>query len=573
MKKENKTQNFERGAVILLVSAIVVKIIGAIFKIPLQRLIGDLGFGFFSSAYDLFLPIYALSMAGLPIAVSRMTAACMAEGKFKETRKTLKIAKLAFLVTGITGFVLLLAAIIPYAKLTTTEASDALYVGVCVLMISPTVLFCSYMSSYRGYYEGMRNMYPTAVSNIIEALGKLVLGYSFAYIILKITKNVAFAAAGALAGIMIGTAAASLYLTLRHKIVGDPISEDELKNSPESNSGKLVLKALLLIAIPVALSSLANNITLFIDTFMVKWQLKNVMESSWDYISNMYAASVADYNSTAAQLGREALTASNMPTFLYGIRGEAYVLYNLIPTLTSTLGVGSVPFLTTVWVEKDMSAVKKTIEKIIRTVSVIAFPAGIGLFAIAPNIMGLLYDGVAPVEIGTSLLRVLGIAAVFAGVSSPVANMLQVIGRPMIPVRNIAIGACLKIAINFILVGRPEINILGAPIGTALCYVFIFVSNCICLVKYTGVKFNIVSTLVKPFVSAAACGTAAYLVSFLCEKLDLSNFITVALSVGAAAIVYLLVLFGIKTLTKEDVYDLPKGKILVRVLEKLHLFR
>ena len=573
MNTKNKTQNFERGAVILLVSAIVVKVIGAVFKIPLQRLIGDLGFGFFSSAYDLFLPIYALSMAGLPIAVSRMTAACMAEGKFKETRQTLKIAKLAFLVTGITGFVLLLAAIIPYAKLTTAEASDALYVGVCVLMISPTVLFCSYMSSYRGYYEGMRNMYPTAISNIIEALGKLVLGYSFAYIILKITKNVAYAAAGALAGIMIGTAAAALYLSLRHRLVGDRISDDELKNSPESSNGRLVLKALLIIAIPVALSSLANNITLFIDTFMVKWQLKNVMESSWDYISNMYASSIADYNSTAAQLGREALTASNMPTFLYGIRGEAYVLYNLIPTLTSTLGVGSVPFLTTVWVEKDMSAVKKTIEKIIRTVSVIAFPAGIGLFAIAPDIMGLLYDGVAPVEIGSSLLRVLGIAAVFAGVSSPIANMLQVIGKPMIPVRNIAIGACLKIIINFILVGRPEINILGAPIGTALCYVFIFVSNCLCLIKYTGVRFNFASTLIKPFISAASCGVAAFLVSLLCDMLNLSNFITVIFSVAVAALVYLLVLFGIKTLTKEDVYDLPKGKLLVKVLEELRLIR
>ncbi|MEE0946462.1 MAG: polysaccharide biosynthesis protein [Acutalibacteraceae bacterium] len=573
MNKNNKIQNFEGGAVILLVSAIVVKIIGAIFKIPLQRLIGDLGFGFFSSAYDLFLPIYALSMAGLPIAVSRMTAACMAEKNFREARQTLKIAKLAFLVTGLTGFVLLLCAIIPYAKLTTTSSADALNVGVCVLMISPTVLFCSYMSAYRGYYEGMRNMYPTAVSNIIEALGKLVLGFSFAYIVLKITKNVAFAAAGALAGIMIGTAAAALYLTLRHKITGDPISKEELLQSPESRSGKLVLKALLVIAIPVALSSLANNITLFIDTFMVKWQLKNVMESSWEFISNMYATSIADYNETANKLGREVLTASNMPTFLYGIRGEAYVLYNLIPTLTSTLGVGSVPFLTTVWVEKDMGAVKKTIEKIIRTVSVIAFPAGIGLFAIAPEIMGLLYDGVAPVAIGSSLLRVLGIAAVFAGVSSPIANMLQVIGKPMIPVRNIAIGAALKIVVNFILVGRPEINILGAPIGTALCYIFIFVSNCVCLIKYTGVRFNLVSTLIKPFISAASCGIAAYVAAYLCRVFELGNFMAVIFSVAVAGIIYILVLFGIKTLSREDVEDLPKGKSLAKLLCRIHLLR
>lgn len=573
MSKKTKVQNFERGAVILLASTIIVKVIGAIFKIPLQRLIGDLGFGYFSSAYDLFLPIYALSMAGLPIAVSRLTAASVAEGRLKDARKTLKIAQRAFLVTGLSGFIIMLAAIVPYAVLTTDNTSDAINVGICVLMIAPTILFCSYMSAYRGYYEGMHNMYPTAVSDIIEALGKLILGFSFAYIVLKITGNVAYAAAGALGGIMVGTIAAAAFLVLRHKIVGDPIESQALKDSPESRTGKAILKALVVIAIPVALSSLANNVTLFIDTFMVKWQLKNVMESSFNYVSNMYAASVADYNATAQELGREMLTASNMPTFLYGIRGEAYVLYNLIPTLTATLGIGSVPFLTTVWVEKNMTAVKKTIETIMRTTAVIAIPAGIGLCAIAPNVMGLLYEGVAPVQIGTPILRMLGIAAVFSGLSVPITNMLQAIGKPMLPVRNIAIGACLKIVVNFILVGRPELNIMGAPIGTTLCYVFIFVSNIYCLIKYTGVKFNFLSVLIKPLISALACGGAAFGVSLLISKLGQGNLITTAVSVIAAVIVYFAVLFGIKTLTKEDIEGFPKGKTIARILEKLHFIK
>lgn len=571
--KKVKEQNFERGAVILLASTIIVKVIGAIFKIPLQRLIGDLGFGYFSSAYDLFLPIYALSMAGLPIAVSRLTAASVAEGRLNDARKTLWIAKRAFLVTGITGFVLMLAAIVPYALMTTTTASDAVNVGVCVLMIAPTILFCSYMSAYRGYYEGMHNMYPTAVSDIIEALGKLILGFSFAFIVLKITGNVAYAAAGALAGIMVGTIAAAAFLILRHKIVGDPIDDEKLKASPAAQTGRVMLKSLLVIAIPVALSSLANNITLFIDTFMVKWQLKNVMENSFDYVCNMYSAAVADYNASAAALGREVLTPSNMPTFLYGIRGEAYVLYNLIPTLTATLGIGSVPFLTTVWVEKNLPAVKKTMETIMRTTAVIAIPAGIGLCAIAPNVMALLYDGVAPVEIGSPLLRMLGIAAVFSGLSVPMTNMLQAIGKPMLPVRNIAIGACLKIIVNFILVGRPELNIMGAPIGTTLCYVFIFVSNMYCLIKYTGVKFNFVSVLVKPLISAVCCGGAALGVSLLCGYFNLSNLFATAISVVVAVIVYLIVLFAIKTLTREDIEGFPKGKAIARLLAKLHFIK
>ena len=175
MREKNvKEQNFERGAVILLASTVLVKIIGAIFKIPLQSLIGDLGFGYFSSAYDLFLPIYALSMAGLPIAVSRLTAASVAQGKLKDARKTLNIAQKAFLVTGIAGFIIMLCATYFYAVSTTDNVTDAKNVAVCVLMIAPTILFCSYMSAYRGYYEGLHNMYPTAVSDIIEALGKLI---------------------------------------------------------------------------------------------------------------------------------------------------------------------------------------------------------------------------------------------------------------------------------------------------------------------------------------------------------------------------------------------------------------
>ena len=563
-EKKVKVQNFERGAVILLASTIIVKVIGAIFKIPLQHLIGNDGIGYFASAYDLFLPIYALSMAGLPIAVSRLTAASVAEGKLKDARKTLKIAQKAFLFTGVIGFIIMLASVYFYATATTDSVTEAKYVGICVAMIAPTILFCSYMSAYRGYYEGLHNMYPTAISDIIEALGKLILGFSFAYIVLKITGVAAYAAAGALAGIMVGTIAAAAFLVLRHRLIGDSVNKEELANSPESKTVKVLLKALLVIAVPVALSSLANNITLFIDTFMVKWQLKNVMETSYDFVCDMYAASVADEGGVAKDV---------MPTFLYGIRSEAYTLYNLIPTLTATLGIGSVPFLTTVWVEKNMTAVKKTMETIMRTTAVIAIPAGIGLCAIAPNVMGLLYKGVAPVEIGTPILRMLGVAAVFSGLSVPMTNMLQAIGKPMLPVRNIAIGACLKIIVNFLLVGRPELNILGAPIGTTLCYVYIFVSNMYCLIKYTGVKFNFVAVLIKPLISALCCGGAAFGVSLVGDYFELGNLVTTGISVIAAVLVYFIVLFAIKTLTKEDIEGFPKGKTIARILEKLHFIK
>ena len=567
--KKQTAQTFEQSAVILLASTIIVKLIGAIFKIPLQRLIGTLGFGYFSSAYDLFLPIYALSMAGLPIAVSRIVAENAAAGKYKEAKKTFSVAQKAFIVTGLTGFIAILCAIFPYVKATTSDKQSAIYIALCIAAVAPSILFCCLMSSYRGYYEGMRNMIPTAISDIIEALGKLVLGLGFAYVILKITGDVAYAAAGALLGIMIGTIFSTLYLWLRQKIVGDPISKEMLESSPESQTGKVVLKCLLAIAIPVALSSLANNLTLIIDTFMVKLQLKNVMESSYDVIAKMYAESIADYNQTAKQL----LNADNMPTFLYGIRGEAYTLYNLIPTLTTTLGIGAIPVLTTAWVKKDKVEIKRNIEKILRTTAIIAIPAGIGVLSISPHLMALLYGDVASVQIGSVMLRILGIAAIFSGISVPITSMLQAIGKPFVPLFNIAIGAVLKIIVNILLVGRPNINIIGAPVGTTVCYFYIFVSNIICLIKFSNIMPNLKSTLLKPLISGIACGVAAFFVSGWLEAANMSTVIIVAVSMICAVAVYFGLIFALRTLTRDDVKDFPKGEKIANLLEKLHLIK
>ncbi len=567
--KKDTPQNFEQSAVILLASAIIVKVIGALFKIPLQRLIGTLGFGYFSSAYDLYLPIYALSMAGLPVAVSRMIASCVADKRYKEAEKTFKIAKKAFLFTGIVGLLVILGAIYPFTKVTSNNPTDAKYIAVCIAAIAPAILFCCILSSFRGYFEGMRNMVPTAVSEVIEALSKLVLGFAFAFVIMKLTGNVAYAAAGALLGIMIGTALAALYLWLRLKIKGRAVTENEIAASPESRDGKFILKCLLAIAIPVVLSSLATNITLLIDTTMIKWQLKNIMDNSFGVIAEMYKNSIADHNLNSVT----ELTAATMPTFLYGIRGQAYTIYNLIPTLTTTLGIGAIPILTTAWVEKNTLSIKSNIEKILRTTALIAAPAGIGVCAISPYIMGLLYDGTASVEIGSVLLFILGIAALFSGVSVPITSMLQAMGKPVIPLVNIIVGAILKIITNFILVSRPEINIKGAPVGTAVCYMYICVANMICLKVISGVKINFFATLVKPLISALFCGVGAFFTSRYIASLGSSNVIIVGGSILVAAIIYVAFIFILRTLNAEDVASFPKGEKIAKLLVKLHLIK
>ena len=524
---------------------------------------GELGFGYFTSAYELFTPIYSLSMAGLPIAVSRMVAEATAEKRYRDVRAILTLTKRAFLVTGFIGLAVMLILSFPFVNLT-DKTGGSIY---SIIAIAPSLLFCCVMSTYRGYFEGLRNMYPTAFSDVIEASCKLLFGYTIAAIIMKYSGNVAFAAAGAIAGVTIGTVLGALLLYLRFRISGDGITKEELEQSPEPRSQRALLRILVPIAVPVILTSLATNVASLIDVTMVKWQLNRVMESSSELIRDMYSSAIAAYNASA----KDTLTDAAIPTFLYGVRGTAFTIYNLVPTISSVLGVSALPVLASVWTKdrENKLEIKKNIESIIKFTALIAIPAGIGMAVLSAPIMDLLYGTVPSVEIGAPMLAVFGIAAIFAGISAPMTSMLQAIGKQNIPVRNIAVGAVIKIIVNFVLVGIPEINVHGAPIGTLCCFAYIFIANLLSLIKHSGVVPNFMSTLIKPLISAAACGAAAYAVSFVLGD----GTINTVLAIGAACIVYLAALIALRTFSEEDVLAFPKGEKLLKLFKKLKFVR
>ncbi len=553
-EKKRKQQSFQYGAIILLCSTVLVKIIGAIFKIPLSNLWEDeLGFGYFSSAYALFTPIYTLAMAGLPIAISRFVANGVQQGKYRDVRSALKVTKKLFAITGLTGFILMLALAYPFVLLT-DKSGNTIY---SIIAIAPSLFFCCIMSVYRGYYEGLRNMYPTAISDVIEALGKLILGLGFAYLIMRITDNQALSAAGAMLGIVIGGAASSTFLILRYKLKGDAITTEELANAPEPASDKVIAKTIILIAVPIVLASLANTVSSFVDVFLVKWQLTEMMGEHFENIKGLYNTCI-----------RDTIKPEELPTYLYGVREKAFTLYNLIPTITSVLGVSALPVLATAWSKKDKILLKKNIESGLKLTSIISMPAGLGFIFMGPAIMQLIYNTPASIEIGGDMLRIYGFTAVCAGLAIPMISMLQAIGKEKISLRNVAIGASFKIIVNFVFVGIPSINIKGAAVGTFVSYLFIFIANLLSLIKYTGVKPNLWRTILKPFISALACGVSTIV-------LDLSALgrIGTVLEIAVAAIVYLMVLIILNTFEPDDVISLPKGEKILKVFTKLKIIR
>ena len=559
MKTQEKS--FQRGALLLLCSAVIVKLIGALFKIPLSSkyCLGDLGFGYFSSAYDLFTPFYALAMAGLPVAVSKTVSEYLAKGRYGDVRQMLKVSRRVYLAAGLICFLCLSAIIYPFSKLT-----DSTGAGIYSLFaMTPSVVFCCLMSSYRGYYQGLNNMLPTAVSELLEALCKLVLGFGFGFFTVKITGNVAFGAAAAILGITVGTAVSTLYLKLYYRLKGDGISPDKLSGSPILG-GRSAAKALILIAVPVALASLAGNIALIIDALTVRRQLSALDEGSFNIIREMYAYAEADYNKTAVL----PITNGQLSALLYGIRGKAYTLFNLVPTLTTVIGVSAVPVIAGLNAEKDYKALNRNLNSALKLVSLISLPAGIGLFVASDRIMELLYDSAASVEIGAPLLKIFGIAAVFAGISIPLTGILQAMGKQKTALINIGAGAAVKLIIGMLTVAVPEINVNGAALGTLACYAVIFVLHTAVLLKSKEVTLDIKTVFLKPLVAALLCGVVAQMVLYIGNSL----FIT-TLAILAAVLVYMICLILLKTLAEEDLMSLPQSERLTDFCRKHRIIR
>ncbi len=588
--KTTKKQNVLGGAMVLVVATALVKIIGAVYKIPITSIYGSLGRGFFASAYNIYTPIYAISMAGLPVAVSTIVSKNAALGKYRDVKQVLKITFPLFLALGIVGTGALMLAAKPYV--TSVGSPLAIY---SVLAIAPSILFCCIMSTYRGYYEGLSNMYPTAISQVIESLGKLVFGLVFANLFLNYAQEqialtgavfgfevkteadgaiiYALSAAGAIIGVTLGTVFGAIYTILRHKLKKDGISKEMLQNSPLAASNKSIIKDLVAIAIPTALSSLVLNVTNFIDSWMVQNRLKSVVASSFDVIYELYGDSVS-----AADVARE-----NVHTFLYGAYDTSLDFRNLIPTIMMTLGVSAIPIISGAMAKNDRKTVNDTVNTVFRTTMLIALPAGAGFFALSEPILGLLYRGTENepgIPIAASVLALYGLMMAILTLSSPLTNILQAIGRADVPAKALAIGCVFKIGLNYVLIGIPEINVNGAVFGTAFFYLLCIFIDYYVLRKETGVRIDIKTVFIKPLISSVACGGAA----FASYKL-LSSVLTFGdptsrlngdslaciISIGVAVVVYAIFTLLLKTLVKNDILLLPKGEKIAKILEKYKL--
>ncbi len=518
-----KKQTFLKGSLILGASALIAKLLGALFKIPLTNLLGGTGMGYFSCAYGLFLPLYAVFVTGLSTAVARPVAACAAVGDTAGALQIRSVARRLFFVGGLAGtvFAILTAK---YFALYTAESLEAYP---AVLAIAPAVLLSCLTAVERGYYEGLCNMYPTAISQAVEALCKLLAGLWLCHLVLEAPELPAFlqgftregaAAAAAVLGVTVSTAAGWLCTLLFRP--AHPQSGGERTKRP---TGKIV-RTLLSVMIPVALGSLVTNLTSLIDLVTVMRIFNNLLQSD--------AAAFYEGAALSADIPTEEAAA-----FVYGsFMGLSVTVFNLVPSLTNMFAKGVLPCTAQAWARGDRREAAGYARQVLLLTALAAVPAGGGVLVLSRGILEFLYAE-RPAEIAAAWngLQYLAPGLIFLCLAFPVFSLLQAIGRADLPAKLMLAGVAVKLVGNLLLI--PMLYTAGAALSTSLCYGVILVLSLYFLRKELGAPLAVGKAWFCIAYAAAMCAATAWL-SYTRLLPHLPQRWSLLLSVACGAMVY-----------------------------------
>ena len=527
-----KNRSFFGGTLVLMLSGILVKVIGAFFSIPLANLYGADGNDIFISAYYVYTAMYVISSAGLPVAVSKMVSEARALGRGREVRAIARVTVITFLILG---------SVLTLAMMLLSDQICLFIGGSCryaILAVAPTIFFTCIVSAVRGYFQGMSNMIPTAVSQIIEAMGKLLFGLGLARYLMGAGYTLDIVVAGAIGGVTLGTVFSALFsilYALRHR------EEVDLPDSGPCRPTGEILKNLVKLAVPITVGASVFSVSALIDTFMVKLRLQEGCFM------------------TDAAAG-----------YTYGAYGYAVKLFNLPLTLVTAIGVSLIPAISGALALRDRQKTVGLTESAFRLTGLLAFPCAVGLAAIPQPILEVLFVGQPEAcTLAAPLLRLLAPAVFFAGMVSVSNPVLQAMGRVDLPVVAMGAGAAVKIVCNYVLVGLPDVGICGAPISTTLCYLTILLIN-LWNIRRLKVPFSLTRSFARPLLSAVVMGIFVLLIwpplSDMLSGGRLMGLLAVLLTVALAAVIYLLMLVAAKALPREDILMLPKGEKIAKIL-------
>ncbi len=534
MNESTKKQTFLHGAALLALATAVVKLIGAFYKIPLKMIIGDQGYGYFVTAYDVYSVLLLISTAGLPVAMSRMISQASALGNANQVRRVYKTARLIFLGLGVVSslFMVLGSSWLANEVLMQPNAATA------IACLGPCALFMGIVSTYRGFFQGHGNMRPTSSSQVLEAACKLVVGLGLALFIMRRYNSIPLAAGGAILGVTVSCAVSAVFLFGKFRPAYRELGDSD--TAPLSFGA--TAKALLAIAVPITIGSAGLQFLVVLEQKLYMGQLLSANGLSQDAADTMK-----------------------------GIYSMSMTIYNMPCSFIVPIAISVIPAITSHLTLKNNRGVRETEESAARIAGLISLPCSVGLFVLARPVMALLggYTG-QKLDLAENLMRILSVC-IFLYANIQYTNaLLQAHGFAHIPVVNMLLAGAVKLGIVYVLVGNPNLGILGAPIGSVLGYSAIAAMNLTAISRVVPQKPALLRNILRPVLPAAIMGAAVFGVYWaLMQALgqDGSSVILCGIPIVVGVAVYGFCVVKFKAITAGDCQLLPKGEKIAKLLK------
>ena len=538
-----KQNSFFGGAAILAAGILIVKLIGMFYKIPLINIIGEAGAADFNNAYNIYAVLLTVSTAGLPVAVSKLVSEANALDRRNQVRRTFRLALVLFLALGLVSFLVMFFRADALAGMMNDSKAAA---GIRAL--APAVVCVGCLAALRGYSQGHSNMAPTSVSQIIEALCKLVVGLGLAFWLVKQGKDPDVAAAGAITGVTVGTVVALAYMVLDFLLSR---GREDTRGTDRPDSAGSILVNILKIAVPITLSSSMVGIVTVIDSSLVQGQLQSALD----------------------------LTEQASRT-LYGNYSGALNIYNLPTSLMAAITASVIPAVSAALARRDRRGAARITGSALRITALLSFPMGVGLFVLGTPIIRLLFPKLN-VAVAGPLLSTLGIATPFVCMVLVCNSVLQAHGFINLPVIVMVLGGIVKIVNNYNLVGA--IGIAGAPVGNILCFGLALVLDLVVITRVIPNRPRLLPIFAKPAIASAVMGGAAWAVYGLLSRIlsseqvnqagqtvravsRMGNAAGILLAIAVAGVVYLVLVIALRAISRDDLALMPKGDKLARLL-------
>ncbi len=531
-----QNNNLLKGVGILAIAGVLVKLIGAVLRIPLTNIVGTEAMAYYAVGYNIYAMLIVFATAGIPVAISKMISESIAENRYYNTQKILKISLILMTSIGVIASFACFFASSPIANFVGIPEADFTLKAVAF-----AVLFVTIQSTFRGYFQGFQNMTPTALSEVIEQTVRVIVGLSLA--ILLVSNGPQFSAAGAIFGATSGAFAGAVLLSTIYKM-SKPGLAIKIKNSvKEYDDSKVILKRIVIISLPIILAAEITPIMNTIDLTIIMDRLQNSANFTYEESTELYGQFSAYCTS----------------------------LVSLPQIITLSIAVSLVPIISTHYKQSNKSELNRNIRLGFKLASTLSFPAAIGMIVLARPIMELLFFNQLESALqAVPLLQIMATGIIMLGLSQTAVGVLQAIGKQHIPLRSLLVGSLFKISISFWLTGITEINVKGAALGTLVAYTVNFTLNYLAIKKHLNLKVSILKIAIAPLIASCIMGLIAFVIHLSLEEAAGNTFATL-LAVLIAASAYFIIIIKVGVITKSEFLVLPKGEKIYRFLEKIKL--